>query len=115
MSGVVIMNNSNYISKIHFILQDSSKFENFGLSFETDNTSKIKAHIQRRLLQLKKEGLLLSKIYLRILPTGSQRPRMYDLPKIHKQDVSPRNILSMTGSAQHQLAQWLTSVIDPVL
>ena len=40
---------------------------------------------------------------------------MYGLPKIHKQDVSLRPILSMTGSAQHQLAQRLTSVIDPVL
>ena len=40
---------------------------------------------------------------------------MYGLSKIHKQDVPLRPILSMTGSAQHQLAQWLTSVIDPVL
>ena len=39
---------------------------------------------------------------------------MYGLPKIYKQDVPSRPILSMTGSAQHQLAQWLTSVIDPV-
>ena len=80
-----------------------------------DNTAKIEAHIQRRLLQLKKEGLLPSNIYSRIRPTGSQRPRMYGLPKIHKQDVPLRPILSMTGSAQHQLAQWLTSVIDSVL
>ena len=52
---------------------------------------------------------------IRIRPTGLQRPRMHGLPKIHKQDVPLRSILSMTGSAQHQLAQWLTSVIDPVL
>ena len=100
---------------MNFILQDNSKFENLGPSSEFDNTAKIEAHIQRRLLQLKKEGLLPSKIYSRIRPTGSQRPRMYGLPKIHKQDVPLRPILSMTGSAQHQLAQWLTSVIDPVL
>ena len=51
----------------------------------------------------------------KIRPTGSQRPRMFGLPKIHKQDVPLRSILSMSGSAQHQLAQWLTSVVDPVL
>ena len=96
-------------------MQDNSKFENLGPSSEFDNTAKIESHIQRRLLELKKEGLLPSKIYSRIRPTGSQRPRMYGLPKIHKQDVPLRPILSMTGSAQHQLAQWLTSVIDPVL
>ena len=45
-----MMNKSDYISKMHFILQDSSKFENLGPSSETDNTAKIEAHIQRRLL-----------------------------------------------------------------
>ena len=80
-SGVVIMNKIDYISKMDFILQDNSKFENLGPSSEFDNTVKIEAHIQRRLLQLKKEDLLPSKIYSRIRPTGSQRPRMYGLPK----------------------------------
>ena len=92
-SGVVIMNKSDYISKMDFILQDNSKFENLGPSSEFDNTAKIEAHIQRRLLQLKKEGLLPSDIYRRIRPTGSQRPQMYGLPKIHKQDVPLRPIL----------------------
>ena len=39
---------------------------------------------------------------------------MYGL-KIHKKDVPLRHILLMTDSAQHQLALWLTSVIDPFL
>ena len=68
------MNKSDYISKMNFILQDNSKFENLGPSHEFDNTAKIEAHIQRRFLLLKKEGLLPSKIYSRIRPTGSQRP-----------------------------------------
>ena len=72
---------------MHFILQDGSKFKNLGPSIETVYTGKIEAHIQRRLLQLEKEGLLPSKIHNKIRPTGSQRPRMYGLPKIRKQDV----------------------------
>ena len=44
------MNNSDYISKMHFILQDSSELKNLGPSFKTDNNAKIEAHIQRRLL-----------------------------------------------------------------
>ena len=50
-----------------------------------------------------------------IRPTGSQRPRMYGLPKTHKKDVPLRPILSMTGSAQHQLAKYLSSLLEPVL
>ena len=66
------------------------------------------------LLQLKKECLISKQVYEAIRPTGSQRPRMYGLPKIHKKDVPLRPILSMTGSAQHQLAKWLTSLLQPV-
>ena len=108
------MNKNDYISKMHFILQDSFKLKDIGPSFKTDNTAKIEAHIQRRLLLLKKEGLPFN-ICSRIRPAVSQRPQIYGLPKIQKQDVSLRLILSMTGSAQHQVAQWLTSVINPVL
>ena len=40
---------------------------------------------------------------------------MYGLPKIYKKDVPLLPILSMTGSAQHQLTEWLTSLLQPVL
>ena len=46
---------------------------------------------------------------------GSQRPRMYGLPKIHKPGIPPRPILSMCHSAQHSLAKWLVDVLNPVL
>ena len=49
-SGVAIMNRRDYISKMDFILQGNSKFENLGSSSKFDNTTKIEAHIQRRLL-----------------------------------------------------------------
>ena len=50
--------------------------------------------------------------YKFIRPTGSQRPRMYALTKTHKKDVPLRPILSMTGSAQHQLAKCITCKMD---
>ena len=59
--------------------------------------------------------MLTNKVYDRIRPTGSQRPQMYGLPKIHKLCVPPRAILYMIGSAQHELAKWLSEALDPVL
>ena len=59
--------------------------------------------------------MLTNEVYDRIRPTGSQRPQMYGLPKIHKPNVPLRPILSMIGSAQHELAKWLSAVLDPVL
>ena len=97
------------------ILNDTTKFLDLGPVTNNDNTAKIESRIQRRLLQLRKEYLISKQVYEAIRPTGSQRPRMYGLPKIHKKDVPLRPILSMTGSAQHQLAKWLTSLLQPVL
>ena len=40
---------------------------------------------------------------------------MYGLPKIHKQNAPCRPILSMIGSAQHELAKFLAALLQPVL
>ena len=40
---------------------------------------------------------------------------MYGVPKIHKSGVPLRPILSMSGSPQYAVSQWLCSVLEPVL
>ena len=54
-------------------------------------------------------------IYNIIQPTGSQRPRMYGLPKTLKEGTPLCPILSMTGSSHHELGKWLASLLQPVL
>ena len=54
-------------------------------------------------------------IYNDIRPSGSQRPKMYGLPKTHKTDIPLRPILSMFGSSQHELAKFLAVTLQPVL
>jgi len=61
-SGVVILNKNDYITKIESILHDETKFKTLGYSTNNDNTAKIEARIQRRLLQLNKDNLLPSSI-----------------------------------------------------
>ena len=77
------------------ILNDTTKFLDLGPVTNKDNTAKIESRIQRRLLQLRKEYLISKQVYEAIRPTGSQRPRIYGIPKIHKTDVPLRPILSM--------------------
>ena len=114
-SGVVILTKTDYVAKMDSILQDETKFKLLGSAINNDNTSKIESRIQRRLLQLHKDKLLPPAVYDLIRPTGSQRPRMYGLPKTHKKDVPLRPILSMTASAQHKLAKYLSYLLEPVL
>ena len=97
------------------ILSDVTKFECLGPVNEFDNTTQNETKLQRRLLQLVKSDDLPKTVYKVIRPIGSQRPRMYGLPKIHKREVPCRPFLSMIGSAQHELAKFLTALLQPVL
>ena len=50
----------------------------------------------------------------KLLPRGSQPPRLYGLAKVHKKDTPLRPVLSMPGSPYHaiatQMADWLSVV-----
>ena len=114
--GIVVMNKHDYIAKMMDILNDSSKFEFLGSVEDSDRTGQIERSLQAFLYRLLKGGKIDESIYQRIRPTGSVRPRMYGLPKIHKPEPIPlRPILSMIGRAQHEIARWLCEVLDPVL
>ena len=97
------------------ILHDETKFERVGLASTCDNTAAIESRLQKRLLELFKAKLIPEEVHRFIRPTGSQRPRMYGLPKTHKPEVPFHPILSMTGSALHELSRWLASLLQPVL
>ena len=60
------------------------------------------------------EGLLCENIVSRIRPTGSCRPRLYGVPKTHKDGVPLRPVLSTAGSFQQPLARFLKDVLQPV-
>ena len=81
------------------------------VSLITQNETKL----QRRLLQLVKSDDLPETVYEVMGPTGSQRSRIYGLPKIHKRDMPCRPISLMIGSAQHDLAKFLPALLQPVL
>ena len=114
-SGVVIISNIDYLSKMETILCDTKKFICLGSVEENDNTAKLETKFQRRLLLLKKDSQFTPSLYNNIWPTGLQRPRMYELFKIHKASVPLRPILSMIGSSQHDLAKWLCTILQLVL
>ena len=82
------------------ILRDERKFLSLGPVPEFDMTAKIEQKLRGYLNDLLQSNEITHHIFDRISPVGSQRPRMYGLPKIHKPGVPLRPILSMCGSAQ---------------
>ena len=114
-SGIVLLNKSNYVDKMNKILNDQSKFRRLGPVSSNDNTASIESCLQKQLLDLVKADLMPKWIYDAIRSTGSPRPRMYGLPKTHKEDNPLCPILSMTGLSHHELGKWLASLLQPVL
>ena len=96
------------------ILSDTSKFLRLCLADSFDHTASIETKFQK-LVELVKKGFLSSTIPNQIRPTRSIRPRLYGLPKTHKDGVPLRTILSMVGSSQHRVAKWLDRIWQPVL
>ena len=104
--GVVILNKTDYIKKMNSILEDETKFLTLGPSCEKDNTSKIESWIQRRLLELHKKTICSLQIYTisfdRLVLSGRACTAF---PKHTRKMCHSDPILSMTGSALHQLAK----------
>ena len=109
------LNKSDYVNKMNERLDHQSKFKTLGLVSSNDNTASIKSRLQKRLLDLVKADLMLKWIYDTIRPTESQRPRMYGLPKTHKEGTPLCPILFMAGSSHHELGRWLAGLLQPVL
>ena len=111
--GVVILK-KDYIEKMLDILNDTSKFKRLGPRAQFDGTARTERSLQNMLRELNKKGEIPDEVYQDIRPTGSTRPRMYGVPKIHKEAVPLRPILSMVGSPQHATAKWLAELLKPV-
>ena len=113
--GVVLLNKEDYVEKMKAILGDTSKFEHIGDADTKDRTLQQERALQAFLLRACKNKHLPESVYDRIRPSGSTRPRMYGLPKLHKENVPMRPILSMVNAPQQEMARWLTEILSPVL
>ena len=114
-NGVVLMQRSDYVDKMEQILGQKNKFRRIGDAVDNDHTLLQERALQAFLLRARNNGHISQEVYDRIRPVGSTGPRMYGLPKLHKQGVPLRPILSMVNAPQHAMAKWLTEVLQPVL
>ena len=114
-SGVVILNSQDYINKMDNIINDRTKFKHIGCVKSFDATAKVELSFQRKMLRWVKCKYIDTSTYDLIRPVGSQRPKLYGLPKVHKNDCPLRPILSMVGSPQNGLAKFLVKTLTPVL
>ena len=79
-----------------------------------DPTAIQEGKLNRRLKRMEKDGEITESLYTRLRPSGSQRPRIYGLPKIHKPEVPLRPIVSCIEAPSYQLSKHIASLISPL-
>jgi hypothetical protein len=77
------LNKFDYVSKMHTILNDLTKFK----CLSEDLTIKRETKLIKLLNRLLNEGHISEQFSKMAKPTGSIPGRLYGLPKIHKYDV----------------------------
>ena len=85
--------------KTRFLCDDKGK----------DMTLKTEKQVLKALYQLLNDGIIDRTLHASLRPRGSNLPRMYGLPKVHKKSIPLRPILAMVNSPQHKLAHWLAN------
>ena len=109
-NGVFVMNRTDYITKLHNVIGDTSKF----VKLNEDPTAKRESSLQSYLYRLKAKGHLEKDVYEKLRPTGSRPAGLYGLPKTHKKDVPLRPIVSCIGSYTYNLAKFLVTILQPL-
>ena len=82
---------------------------------DTDPTNTLEVKINRILKTLETKGEITTQTYQRIRASGSQPPRIYGLPKIHKANTPLRPIVSCINSPTYKLSRFIAKILSPLV
>ena len=108
--SLVVMNRGKYIRKAQ-ALPDQPEYK----SIPADPTTRYKNKLISILKSIKTEGGMNEITYRRLYPTGTSSPKFYGLPKVHKQGMSLRPIVSSIGAVTYQTAKELSKILKPLV
>ena len=104
--GMVAMEREDYEKKSEELLSQSTC-----RVLPSDPTTKQKNRLIAILKTIKSEGGITENIYKILYPTGVSTPKYYGLPKVHKEGVPLRPIISNRGAATYKSAKELSRIL----
>ena len=119
-NNIVILNRSDYISKLSKILEDTSKFKRVNLQERKALNQLIymEERIIRLLKYLEDQGEIFEKEKIDLYPSGSKPGVLHSLAKLHKEledrIESFRPILSAVGTPTYKLAKFCYQSLKPL-
>ena len=108
--SMVVMDRDDYNIKAEELLHQPTY-----RPIPNDHTNKMKNRLITLLKKIKTEGGLSETTYKRLYPTGAGSPKFYGLPKVHKQGIPLRPIVSSIGSATYNTAKELSRILKPLV
>ena len=108
--SLVVMDKEEYIRKTQALL-DQPEYK----SIPADPTTRYKNKLISILKSIKAEGGINEATYRRLYPTEASSPKFYGLPKVHKQGMPLRPIVSNIGAVIYQTAKELSKILKPLV
>ena len=108
-NATVLMERKEYDEKIEGLLNTNTYKQ-----LKKDPTAAQEAKVGRVLRRFVRRKEISDVLYERLRPSGSLPPRIYGLPKIHKDGVPLRPIVSCIKSPTYQLAKHIAQLISPL-
>ena len=105
------MNTTDYDNKILSHLNDTITYQ----TITHDPTDQFTNNFINELKQLKQNGKITPQLYNKFFPRGSFCPKLYGLPKIHKQGIPLRPIVACTKAPAANIGKWLCTAFKPLL
>ena len=106
------MDKDQYVQEFEKLLADETAYRKLGTK---NPTKQMKGRIQRKLRAIKKAGHLDQATYDKVYPTSDATPRFYATPKIHKEPLKMRPIVSGINSITYNLARHLADLLKPLV
>ena len=108
--ALVVIDTADYKKKAEELLQQPT----YQL-IPTDPTSKYKNKLINMLKSIKAEGCFNEAVYKKLYLTGAGSPKFYGLPKIHKEGVPLRPIVSSIGAVTYYTSKELSRILKPLV
>jgi hypothetical protein len=101
------MNKNEYLSKMYEVINDTSKFK----CLNNDSTISREQHLITFLNKLFDEKAITEEFHKMASPKGSNPGRLYGLPKVHKNNIPLRPVLSALGTYNYGLGKALAGIL----
>ena len=106
--ALVVMDKEDYVQKAKELL-DQPTYR----TISSDSTTQYKNKLVNLLKAIKTEGGIDETLYKRLYPTVAGSPKFYGLPKIHKEGIPLRPIVSSIGAASYETSKELARILKP--